>query len=299
LSGYDTWSKKSHAQEYLIYPKNIGPNLALDETALSNGELYTFLTNKDNKGKKGSIVAIFKGTRAKDIILLINKYIPKELRKVVKEVTLDMAGSMNKIVSKCFLRAEATTDRFHVQQLANDAVQELRIKHRWEIFNLENIAYKEARSKDDIYKPEILENGDTIKQLMARSRYPLYKPRNKWTQSQAIRAKLLFERFPDIEKAYNLSDGLRKIYNQNIDPDSARLKLAHWFDEIEKANMDSFNSIKRTFEVHHKQIVNYFVNRSTNAFAESFNAKVKDFRRAFRGVVDIDFFLFRLTKIYA
>jgi transposase len=299
LSGYDTWSKKSHAQEYLIYPKNIGPNLALDETALSNGELYTFLTNKDNKGKKGSIVAIFKGTRAKDIILLINKYIPKELRKVVKEVTLDMAGSMNKIVSKCFLRAEATTDRFHVQQLANDAVQELRIKHRWEIFNLENIAYKEARSKDDIYKPEILENGDTIKQLMARSRYPLYKPRNKWTQSQAIRAKLLFERFPDIEKAYNLSDGLRKIYNQNIDPDSARLKLAHWFDEIEKANMDSFNSIKRTFEVHHKQIVNYFVNRSTNAFAESFNEKVKDFRRAFRGIVDIDFFLFRLTKIYA
>ncbi|MBL4560847.1 MAG: transposase [Labilibaculum sp.] len=43
-----------------------------------------------------------------------------------------MAGSMNRIVKMCFLKAEATTDRFHVQHLANDAVQELRIKYQWE-----------------------------------------------------------------------------------------------------------------------------------------------------------------------
>lgn len=299
LSGYSTWSKKTHAQQYLVYPKNIGPNLALDETSLSNGELYTFLTNKDNKGKKGSIVGIFKGTKADDIISLINTHIPKNLRKIVKEVTLDMAGSMNKIVQKCFLKAEATTDRFHVQQLANGAVQELRIKYRWEILNAENLAYKEAKAKDEAYNPETFENGDTIKQLMARSRFALYKSREKWTESQTLRAKLLFEKYPDIEIAYNLSDGLRKIYNQAIEPNTARLKLAHWFDEIEKVGLDSFNSIKKTFEVHHKQIVNYFINRSTNAFAESFNAKVKDFRRSLRGVVDIDFFLFRLTRIFA
>ncbi|MBL4560849.1 MAG: transposase [Labilibaculum sp.] len=61
--------------------------------------------------------------------------------------------------------------------------------------------------------------------------------------------------------------------------------------------MDSFNSIKRTFEVHHKQIINYFMNRSTNASAEYFNAKIKNFRRLLRGVVDIDFLLIRLIKI--
>ena len=299
MSGYSTWSKKSHAQEYLIYQKNIGPNLALDETALSNGELYTFLTNKDNKGKKGSIVGVFKGTKANHIISLINTHIPKNLRKIVKEVTLDMAGSMNKIVQKCFLKAEATTDRFHVQQLANDAVQELRIKYRWEILNAENLAYKESKAKNEAYNPETFENGDTIKQLMARSRFALYKSREKWTDAQRFRASILFERYPDIQRAYELSDGLRKIYNLDIDPDTARLKLAHWFDQIEKAGLDSFNSIKRTFEVHHKQIINYFINRSTNAFAESFNAKVKDFRRSLRGVMDIDFFLFRLTKIFA
>ena len=46
-------------------------------------------------------------------------------------------------------------------------------------------------------------------------------------------------------------------------------------------------------------VLNFFVNRSTNAFAESFNAKIKAFRAAVRGVVDIKFFMFRLSKIYA
>ena len=38
---------------------------------------------------------------------------------------------------------------------------------------------------------------------------------------------------------------------------------------------------------------------STNAAVESFNAKIKQFRAAIRGVVDVKFFLFRLAKIYA
>jgi len=38
-------------------------NLSIDETAFTNGDLYTILTNKDAKGKKGSIVAIIKGVK--------------------------------------------------------------------------------------------------------------------------------------------------------------------------------------------------------------------------------------------
>jgi len=41
----------------LLFPENIGELLSLDETEMSNGELYTILTNKSAKGKQGSIVA--------------------------------------------------------------------------------------------------------------------------------------------------------------------------------------------------------------------------------------------------
>ena len=51
--------------------------------------------------------------------------------------------------------------------------------------------------------------------------------------------------------------------------------------------------------IHYKNILNYFDNRSTIASAEYFNAKIKSFRAQFRGVRNIEFFLFRLTNIYA
>ena len=39
LSGYRDWSELAHADEWLVFADNIGPNLAIDETSLSNGEL--------------------------------------------------------------------------------------------------------------------------------------------------------------------------------------------------------------------------------------------------------------------
>tara|TARA_R110002050_G_scaffold91784_6_gene192548 strand:+ start:42649 stop:42960 length:312 start_codon:yes stop_codon:yes gene_type:complete len=62
---------------------------------------------------------------------------------------------------------------------------------------------------------------------------------------------------------------------------------------------NSFNTISATFYAHYPEILNFFDNRSTNASAESFNAKLKAFRATQRGVVNIEFFLFRVAKIYA
>ncbi len=48
---------------------------------------------------------------------------------------------------------------------------------------------------------------------------------------------------------------------------------------------------------HYRNILNYFDQRSTNAAAESFNAKIKNFRMQLRGVKDRTFFIFRLAKL--
>ena len=76
-------------------------------------------------------------------------------------------------------------------------------------------------------------------------------------------------------------------------------KLAHWFRDVELAELKPFNTVLKTFKVHYIEILNYFDNRSTNASAESFNAKIKYFRMMYRGVRDKNFFLFRLTKLFA
>ncbi|MFP9116142.1 transposase, partial [Flavobacterium sp. RHBU_3] len=104
--------------------------------------------------------------------------------------------------------------------------------------------------------------------------------------TQKIRAELVFGLYPDIKKAYKLSQKLSKIYNQNKDQIIAFTKLAKWHEEVRLVGFKSFNTISRTIETHYQTILNYFDNKSTNASAESFNAKIKSFRLQLRGVKD-------------
>jgi transposase len=276
----------------------MGKYLSIDETALSKGELYTIITNKKAKGKKGAIVAIMAGTKVEPIIEQLLK-IPRTKRNKVKEITLDMANSMKLIAKKCFPKAIQVTDRFHVQKLALEALRDMRIKHRWEAIDMENEQIKQAKSNAKEFNPQTFDNGDTRKQLLARSRYLLYKAPNNWTQNQYARAKILFEQYPDIKKAFYLVQGLRNIFNTATSIQTAYTKLAHWYKDVEQNGFRAFNSLANTITLNYRSILNYFINRSTNASAESFNAKIKAFRSQFRGVKNTEFFLFRLTQIFA
>lgn len=298
ISEYSHWDQKGHADDWMLFSNNTGIFLSIDETALSNGELYTIVTNKEARGRKGAIVAMIKGTVAEDIIKVL-KRIPDRLRKRVREVTMDMAANMQLAIKRCFVNAHRVIDRFHVQKLAFDAVQELRIKYRWEALDRENEAIAGAKRNKVPYRPEILENGDTVKQLLARSRYLLFKHPSKWTGSQEQRSKLLFERYPLLKQAYNLSLRLGDIFRICTGKEQAFKRLAIWYNEVEDCGIESFRTVARSIQAHYLSILNFFINRSTNASAESFNAKVKAFRATSRGVRDIKFFLFRLSKIYA
>lgn len=212
-----------------------------------------------------------------------------------------MAFSMKHIASKCFPKAVQVTDRFHVQKLAIEALQDIRIKHRWKAIDKENEQMQGARQKGAKFVPELLSNGDSHKQLLARSRYLLYKAPKKWTEKQSQRAKILFREYTDIRQAYTLVNNLRNIFNQEKEKgkDLALTKLAHWYREVEETGFKAFNTVANSIRLNYRSILNYFQNRSTNASAESFNAKIKAFRSQFRGVKNVDFFLFRLTRIFA
>ena len=107
-----------------------------------------------------------------------------------------------------FPRASRVIDRFHVQKLALEAVQEIRTKHRWNAINAETDARENAKLDGRKYVAERLENGDTLKELLARGRYALFKSPEKWTVTQRQRADMLFSLYPDLKEAYWLVDFL-------------------------------------------------------------------------------------------
>lgn len=298
LSNFLDWKEEKYNSEFMLFKKNMGTHLSIDETSLSQGELYTIVTNKDAKGKKGSLVAIIRGVKSENVIYALSK-LPVNTRKLVQEMTLDLSPTMKLISKKCFPNASLVCDRFHVQRLMNEAVNDLRISYRWEAIDLENAEIQLGKEMGQRFTPHVFANGDTRRQLLARSRHIILQNSSNWTKSQTLRAEILFEQYPEIKKAYEVSLELTQIYNLKITKEVALTKLAHWYNKVDKLNCKFFRSVIHTMQNNYNDIVNYFDNRSTNASAESFNAKIKAFRSQFRGVRDIPFFIFRLAKLFA
>lgn len=294
----------------MLFPNNFGNDMSLDETSLSKGEVYTILTNKAAHGGSGALAAMVRGV-ASDTVSAILKKVPRELRRGVRTVTTDLSSAMMLTVRTVFPKAKFINDRFHVQQLMTEAVDQMRIAFRWEVLAEENEAIKKHRAKrkaahtraeKDLigeWEPERMANGETRPQIMARSRHIILMHRSKWNAQQQARAEILFRMFPKLEKAYNLYLDLVDIFNKKTVPGVARLNLARWYNDVEDFGYEGFNKVIETFENHNETIINYFEERLTNASAESFNAKIKAFRTQFRGVGDVRFFMYRLATLYS
>ena len=294
----------------MLFPNNFGNDMSLDETCLSNGEVYTILTNKAAHGGKGALAAMVRGVSS-DTVSEILKKVPRELRRRVRTVTTDLSSAMMLTVRTVFPKAMLINDRFHVQQLVTDAIDQMRIGFRWQVLAEENKAIREHRAKrkaahtraeKDLigeWEPQRMENGETKPQIMARSRHIILMHKTKWNAQQQTRAAILFRMFPRLEEAYNIYLELVDIFNRKSKPAEARLNLARWYNKVEAFGDDGFSKVIETFENHNATIVNYFQDRLTNASAESFNAKIKAFRTQFRGVGDIKFFMYRLATLYS
>ena len=287
LSGYD----EASAPEELFYPKNLGEHLAIDETSLIKGDFYSILTNKDT----GKLIALMKGTKASEITEKLMKHLSVKERMKVKEVTLDMDAGFDWVVRQCFLNAEHVVDRFHVQKLVTECMQTLRIIERQKILTTR----REAKKAGTTFRESRYENGDTPRQLLARSRYLLFKPSQTWTDTQRKRATILFQEYPDMQTAYELTQKLKNLYDKHMIRDTAALLLRQWCEECDLSCIPEMEDAASTVLRHEGRILNFWNNRSTNAFAESFNAKIKNFRGMLRGIRDIKFFLFRCEVYFS
>lgn len=301
LSGYEEWCRDDLCCGFYFNADNIGPHMSLDETCLSNGEVWTFLTNKDGHGGKGTLAAAIPGTKSDGIISSLVSAMGKSVRRRVKEITCDLSPSMMLIASEVFYNAHVVNDRFHVQRVYDEAVDEIRIDIRRALIAKENKENKERKGQEDEKpKPPVTySNGETMRQILARSKHTLMMSNNKWTDIQRHRVNILFKHYPILKSAYVLAMDLRRIFNKKIKPEKALGKMNEWYEKVMALENSNFRSVIKTFKNHAPTILNYFRQRATNASAEAFNSKVKIFRAQMRGVRDRNFFIFRLVKLYA
>jgi hypothetical protein len=175
----------------ILKPENFGENMTTDDKNIG-GEVYTAISNKDT-GKIAVLIMSVKAGIVSDVLL---KNVPAKILMAVKTVTKDLAENYDWMARTCFMNAMKIADKFHVIQLAMEALQAIRIRYRQAAITKER-EQKEKWKKDgnkrkDLPDAETYENGETEKTLLARSRYLLFKFREQWTESQEERATILF-----------------------------------------------------------------------------------------------------------
>ena len=326
LSDFRSWAQGSHASDWVLLPENMGEHLGIDETSFCH-EVYTILHNKDGHGRKHAIIAIIKGTKPSEVIKRL-MLLPEDIRLKVTDITMDLSNSMGAIAKAVFPKAVIVRDCFHVIQRGSDGIEEIRLRLKREAikdlkkekaeFNKkmdrlakQRKAYRKKHKRPKgrkrgrkpmrrtSFTPQTLSNEETKVEGLTRCKKQMLKSRDKWTESQEERAKLLFELYPKLKEAHGLINSLRNIFrDKSLTKETAKDRLNEWYNKVTESTLREIKSVRDTIKAYEDEILNYFTSRSTNASAESLNSKLKAFRSQLRGVRDIPFFFYRVSLIF-
>lgn len=282
----------------ILKEENFGEHMTIDDKNIG-GEGYTIMANKIT----GKIAVLAQTTKA-DILASILQKIPVSIRYYVKIISKDLAEGYDWIARTLFLNAIRVDDKFHVLKLGFEALQNVRVRYRQMVLTeerkLRQREMKKPREKKLAVRPKTYANGDTKKELLARSRYLLFSFREKWTESQKERAAILFKEFPEIEKAYDAMIRFRAFYQTKVgDTKTAKKRLKEWYAKTGTADVEEMETFASTVFHHEGEILNYFETGCTNAFAESLNSKIQRFVQSNQGTNDRDFFHFRLKGYFS
>lgn len=298
----------------IFKPWNFGEEMSMDDKNIG-GIGYIIFRNK----LTGKIALMISTTKLKLVKKILN-LLPAKISFGVKKVTRDMAYGYEWMIREIFPCAVQIADKFHVIKHALDALQDVRVRYRQMLLTKRRKAY-EKHKKEELdrkqeceeknrkykkkkfeYREPILKNGETHLQLLAKSRYLLFKFSHEWEDYQAERAAILFKEYPEIKTAHKRICGFRKwMDRENIGKDKKELlsEIDSWYKKTEDEDIEEIMNFKSLVERNFISILNYFDKGDTNADAEGLNSQIQKFIHMNGGVKDRDFFHFRLRKYFS
>lgn len=306
-------SEKRHVRVPIFKPENIGPQMSIDEKQIGE-EMHTILSNRNN----GKIALMACTLRYGDLHKILSRVEP-ECRKV-ETLTRDLSPLYSKVGNELFFNSSAIADKFHLIRSLMDACQDVRVRFRQDALREKRIQYEEYKNRQKQnkqrcgeegsvyqkenfkYREEYLSNGESPLEALARSRYLLFKYPHDWTDSQRKRANALFEKYPEIEKAYHSSCRFRDwMKKENVGKSTYQLQLQikEWMKNVEEEAIEEMLNFKSLVERNMLPIMNYFRYGATNAIAENINSRIQRFIMINQGTRDREFFYFRIAKYFS
>ena len=278
----------------ILEQKNLGKQMAVDEKTI-NGTCYTVLSNRQT-GK----IALMAATLKTKYLVDLMSHFDMEKRMQVKSISRDMATHYDWFAREAFMNAYHVIDKFHIMKNTMEQLQAVRIYYRQQ----ELSKRREAAENKKEYQETVLENGDSVLQLLARSRGLLFVMPHNWSQQQRQRANVLFKLFPKIKRAYQMVNKIRRWFKPpagkiTYQPTKNKKKtqLLDIINELYRSTIPELKNMAFMLKRNLMNILHYFIAKETNAKAEALNQNLQRFININYGTRNIKFFLFRI-KIY-
>jgi len=241
--------------------------LGIDEHSFRGKRLIITVTDLSNK----KLLAILKG----DSQIFLEKFIleiPKKYRDKIDEVCTDLRSSYWPVIKKALPQAILTADRFHVERLARQALDEIR----------------------QVIQDVAPESRMRLKKIFWVNKQSLDK-------QELIKLDLIFkryEKFPILKQAYIIKEQIIGMYHLNTEKE-AKEKFKHIMMLLETPEYSKYlTTLRNTLKKWKTPILNYFKHRTTNGFTEGCHTKIKMIKRVSYGFKNIDNYIAKITLAF-
>lgn len=272
--------------------------LNIDEKNLWN-KVYTIYSNPDLWSKW--LVWIFPWVLSKEIINKTKFFCKNKDLSIVKEVSMDMANTMKKIIEEVFPWVVQVIDRFHVMKNVLEDMWALISKNKTEIKKAYLEEQEQAKKERRKVKHQRYWNWETLLEIITRWRHQLLKRRKDWNIEQHLRWNC-FELVPQLQEIfamYKEIEELFDIYDFSTCKKSARKRFEKWFTRISKLDfITELQNSWRMIKNHFDRICNYFRTWLTNWYAEGLNSRIQRLLSNSRGFKSEKFMLYRIIKVF-
>ena len=250
---FNYWTEKAVSNNDISSVTNLG----IDETSKKKGHNY-ITTAVDLDEKK--VINIVDGKDKNAVKQIKDNLEAKGVKaEQIEHASIDLSKSFISGISECFPKAQIHFDRFHVVQLLNKAMNEVRIQERKE--------HKELKGH----------------------KYTFLKNKNSLSDEKINKLSELITLFPTLGEAYRLKELFNDLWEMNT-AEEADSFIDIWLKEVESKNIPAFNKFATTVKIHRKGIINYVETKINNGILESINAKIQQAKRRAKGYRNLNNF---------
>lgn len=231
------------------------PRIGIDEKAFAKGHSYiTLVYDLDNS----TVEAISDGNDTESGIACFSQLSDEQIN-AVEAVAMDMSASYVKAAKQMIPLAEEKIvhDRFHVMQLANKAVDQIR-----------RAEHRQLQAEGD----------DTL----AKTKYIWLKGQENLTEKQEATLAEVFDLKLQTAKAWGYKEMLRELWGHS-DAASATTYFKEWYRRVIHTKLKPMKKVATTIKQRLANVVSYCTHGITNSVAEGLNSKIMSIKRRVGG----------------